>query len=112
MLCASALVVSKMRWYTSLCVVGIFLLFLRDGVLLTMSTLLTMLLYLLCYYHATVRFYCSSCATACYLLCYYTYYATILTMLLYLLCYYHATIRFYCSSHGAPRPTMLQHDPS
>ena len=49
MLCASALVVSKMRWYTSLCVVGIFLLFLRDGTLLKSyytyyATILTMLL--------------------------------------------------------------------
>ncbi len=60
MLCASALVVSKMRWYTSLCVVGIFLLFLRDGVLLTM------ILYLLCHYtyDATILC-CPSYATVC-----------------------------------------------
>ena len=30
-LCASVLVINKMPWYTSLCVVGVFLLFLRDG---------------------------------------------------------------------------------
>ena len=30
-LCASVLVINKMPWYTSMCVVGVFLLFLRDG---------------------------------------------------------------------------------
>ena len=76
MLCASALVVSKMRWYTSLCVVGIFLLFLRDGVLLTMPL---------------------------YLLCYYTYYAT--TMLPY------ASTALPTVRHDRPCSSMILHDP-